>query len=74
MIFEIIKIIAIILSISGAILVASKLQKLRLIGFIIWIFANTIWLVNSLTYKDYVQSILWLTYLIICIKGIYSNN
>lgn len=74
MIFRIIKAIAIILSISGAVLVASKTQKRRFIGWCIWMISNVIWLANAISYDDFLQSILWGVYIIICMKGIYTNK
>jgi len=71
--FEIIKAIALILSISGAFLVARKERKNRLIGFITWIIANTIWLINSIIYGDYIQSLLWISYNLLAIYGVKNN-
>jgi len=66
---ELFKGLALIMSISGAYLVASNDKMKRRKGFIIWFLSNTIWLVNSIILFDPTQSILWIYYNWTCYLG-----
>jgi hypothetical protein len=70
---EYLSIIALILSILGAIYTSSKVKSKRLMGFILWLGSNLSWLYLSLNRLDFIQSILWLFYLLTCVRGIKSN-
>ena len=70
--FDIIKIIAVFLSMLGAYLVAFNDKKKRLIGFSIWIISNIIWIIDSLSTANYIQTYLWIFYLGVCIFGIFN--
>ena len=71
--FEIAKIVALILSASGAYLIALESKKKRLIGFLIWLVANTIWTIDSLSTANYTQTALWIYYNLMCLVGIKNN-
>jgi len=64
---------AIILSISGAFLVASSFQSIRLVGFIIWVISNCIWTIYFIRTKQTNPAILFLIYLMTSSYGIFSN-
>jgi len=68
--FEIIKIIALLCSITGALMITSRKGKTRLFAFLILIVANTMWLINAITISDYTQAALWVFYIFTCILGI----
>jgi hypothetical protein len=64
---------AIILSVSGAFLVASSFQSIRLVGFIIWVISNCIWTIYFIRTKQTNPAILFLIYLMTSSYGIFSN-
>jgi nicotinamide riboside transporter PnuC len=65
---EVITTLALIGSVVGAWLVAR--HDIR--GYFIWIFANILWVADSLGRGDIQQTILWLYYIFTCFIGIYS--
>jgi len=67
------KVFALLCSVSGAALVAKNSKKSRLQGFIIWIASNIIWIIDSIAMANYTQTLLWVFYLITCINGIRNN-
>lgn len=64
---------ATILSVSGAFLVASSIQSIRLIGFSIWVISNCIWSMYFIRTKQTNPSILFLIYLMTSGYGVFSN-
>ena len=64
---------AIMLSVGGAFMVASPLQQIRLIGFIIWVISNCIWSIYFIRTKQTNPSILFLIYLMTSAYGVFSN-
>lgn len=71
--FEIAKIVAVVLSATGSYLVALNDKKKRLIGFSIWIISNIIWTVDSIMMVNYTQTVLWIYYNLMCLLGIKNN-
>lgn len=71
--FEIAKIVAVVLSATGSYLVALNDKKKRLIGFSIWIISNIIWTIDSIMMVNYTQTILWIYYNLMCLLGIKNN-
>ena len=72
-IFEIAKIVAVILSAAGSYLVALNDKKKRLFGFSIWIVSNVIWTADSIMMVNYTQTVLWIYYNLMCLLGIKNN-
>jgi hypothetical protein len=72
--FEIAKGLALILSITGSYLVASKENSKRRIGFGIWFISNSIWFINSVVALDITQSLLWLFYNWTCYLGFKNSK
>ena len=70
---DIAKMLAFIMSVTGAYLVATKDNKKRRFGFCIWFVSNMIWLTNSISLSDWTQSALWIYYNVTCVQG-YANN
>lgn len=65
--------IALIGSMVGSILIASKHANHRIYASIIWFIANCIWLSGSISEGDINQSMLWVFYNIMCIIT-FNNN
>lgn len=45
--------------------------KKKVNGFYIWIIANFLWIVNAVIINQYAQIVVFFTYIILCIRGIY---
>lgn len=65
--------LALLGSMTGSILIASKHAKHRIYASIIWFIANCIWLYGSISDRNINQSMLWIFYNIMCIITFYNN-
>jgi len=70
-IINILQTTALVLSLTGAYLVASKNKSKRHHGFLLWIFSNLLWFMFSISIQ---QSIMWLAYLTFAFKGYKENQ
>jgi len=66
-------ILATVLSVLGALLVASSDQVVRLAGFVIWIISNLIWVYYFKRTSQYNPMTLFIIYLFISLFGVYNN-
>lgn len=66
-------VLATVLSVSGALLVASSDQVVRLAGFVIWITSNLIWVYYFKRTLQYNPMTLFIIYLFISLFGVYNN-
>ena len=68
-----IKGIAAIIAILGAVLVSNLSNEIRLIGFLLWIVSNGIWTYYGYKIKDFWVFFQFVIFLVISINGVITN-
>jgi hypothetical protein len=66
--------IAVVMSVAGAICVASAEQQIRMIGFVVWVVSNSIWALYFYRTEQTNPLVLFLIYLGSSIWGITNNR
>jgi len=70
--FDVIRSPAVILGMSGAVLVAMPANELRMTGFMAWIIGNLLWVVYGLRSDDHYTIAMFGFYLVTAIIGLYN--